>query len=328
MKRALPMLALVWTGCVCAATPPFVQVEPVAGFANTCASQNTAHATVRVTAELPAGTSWTYSIGYVYTTNDGYYGETISYDYYTFMSPAQNGPFTANAATLDIGAPSSWYGGASYPGNTEVLLIATTYSGPNGTGQMVGSYRLSWNCSSGGVMARLGSQNSAGAAPPETATHPVVEFYNAALDHYFISAAPVEIGNLDSGATKGWTRTGQTFNSFGTQTAGASPVCRFYLPPGNGDSHFFSGSPAECAQVQAKFPTFTYEAPDVFYTTLPDTVTGVCPPFTRPVYRLWNGRADSNHRYTTDPAIVADMVARGYVREGYGPDAVIMCAPL
>ncbi len=44
------------------------------------------------------------------------------------------------------------------------------------------------------------------------------------------------------------------------------------------------------------------------------------------VYRLWNNRADSNHRYTTDPTLKAAMIAKGYIAEGYGPDATIMCA--
>jgi hypothetical protein len=48
---------------------------------------------------------------------------------------------------------------------------------------------------------------------------------------------------------------------------------------------------------------------------------------TIPVYRLWNQRADSNHRYTTDATVRAQMIARGYVSEGYGPLGVAMCAP-
>jgi hypothetical protein len=35
---------------------------------------------------------------------------------------------------------------------------------------------------------------------------------------------------------------------------------------------------------------------------------------------------DSNHRYTTSAAIKADMLAAGYIAEGYGPDGVVMCA--
>ena len=38
--------------------------------------------------------------------------------------------------------------------------------------------------------------------------------------------------------------------------------------------------------------------------------------------------SDSNHRYTTDPAVKAQMIAKGYVAEGYGADAVAMCSPL
>ena len=63
------------------------------------------------------------------------------------------------------------------------------------------------------------------------------------------------------------------------------------------------------------------------YIALPDAVTGVCPAGTVKVFRLWNQRPDSNHRYTTDPAVRDGMLAAGFVAEGYGPDATIMCAP-
>jgi len=155
----------------------------------------------------------------------------------------------------------------------------------------------------------------------------VVEFYNAGQDHYFITAAAAEISDLDHGVHPGWIRTGLGFNAYATATAGASPVCRFYIPPALGDSHFYSASPAECAQVLASFPGFTYESPNVFYIGLPDTVTGACAAGTIPVYRMWDQRVDSNHRYTTSPAIREQMVAAGWLAEGYGPDQVIMCAP-
>ena len=38
-----------------------------------------------------------------------------------------------------------------------------------------------------------------------------------------------------------------------------------------------------------------------------------------------NQRADANHRYTTSIAIRDQMVARGSVAEGYGPNAVALC---
>jgi hypothetical protein len=60
--------------------------------------------------------------------------------------------------------------------------------------------------------------------------------------------------------------------------------------------------------------------------TFPNTTSGACPSGTAPVYRLWNGRADSNHRYTTDLAIRSQMISRGYIPEGYGALGVAMCA--
>ncbi|MBK9115344.1 MAG: hypothetical protein IPM22_06820 [Betaproteobacteria bacterium] len=155
----------------------------------------------------------------------------------------------------------------------------------------------------------------------------VVEYYNATLDHYFISSLAGDIGALDSGTLKGWARTGQVFKAYDAPAAGTSPVCRFYIPPAQGDSHFYSASPAECAEVAAKFPSFSFESPSVMHVGLPDAATGACSPGWTPVFRLWNSRADSNHRYTTDAGVRADMLARGYVAEGYGPDGVAMCSP-
>ncbi len=169
--------------------------------------------------------------------------------------------------------------------------------------------------------------------PPGPIT--VVEFYNAALDHYFMSPLAPDIDALDTGHFAGWARTGFTFKAYPTQAtggAGVNPVCRFYIPPQHGDSHFFSASPAECASVLSNIATdpnysgYSYETPRAFFIALPDIATGACPSGTIPVYRLWNSRADSNHRFTTDTNVKAQMIAKGYIAEGYGPNAVIMCA--
>ena len=154
----------------------------------------------------------------------------------------------------------------------------------------------------------------------------VVEFYNASLDHYFISASRADIEALDSGKFAGWSRTGQGFKAYDAPADGTSPVCRFYIPPAVGDSHFYSASPAECADVAAKFPNFVYESPNVMQVGLPDAATGSCRAGWKPVYRMWNTRADSNHRYTTDTTVRDAMLAKGYVAEGYGPAGVAMCA--
>lgn len=160
-----------------------------------------------------------------------------------------------------------------------------------------------------------------------------IEYYNPMLDHYFITNLQPDIDALDSGRLVGWQRTGESFYVFAGVFAGLSPVCRFYIPPQHGSSHFFSASMNECATISARigfdlnYSGYVLETSAAFYVDLPDTRTGACPIGTIPVYRLWNGRQDSNHRYTTDPIIRAQMLAWGYIAEGYGPSAVAMCSP-
>jgi len=160
----------------------------------------------------------------------------------------------------------------------------------------------------------------------------VVEYYNATLDHYFVTDLAADIDALDSGRIAGWTRTGQTFQVFPAQNGFLNPVCRFYIPPEHGNSHFFSALATECAAVTARTLTdanysgYVKETPEAFFVAAPFP-DGSCAYLWIPVYRLWNQRADSNHRYTTDPAIKAQMIARGYVAEGLGPDGVAMCSP-
>jgi hypothetical protein len=79
--------------------------------------------------------------------------------------------------------------------------------------------------------------------------------------------------------------------------------------------------------VQAAMPAAMLESANAFYVDTPDTTTGVCPSGTVAVYRLWNHRADLDHRYTTSATIKAAMIAQGYIAEGDGPDQVTMCAP-
>ena len=155
-----------------------------------------------------------------------------------------------------------------------------------------------------------------------------IEFYHAGFDHYFISAEPSDLNALDAGVLSGWQRTGQSIPMFGAAEANASIVYRFYIPPAQGDSHFFTGDANEAAEVRRRFPGFVEEGPLSMRTVLPDRTSGACPAAMRPVYRIWNHRTDSNHRYTTDVATRALMVARGGLAEGYGPDGVAMCSPL
>ncbi len=161
------------------------------------------------------------------------------------------------------------------------------------------------------------------------ATTQAVEFYNAARDHFFVTANADEANLLDAGAFEGWARTGQRWNVFPSGTGGGTPVCRFYGRPEAGlDSHFYSGSPAECASVAARFATaWVLESSNVFKAQLPHPGNGACPIATVPLYRVYNGRADVNHRFSTSRALRDAMVAQGWIAEGYGDAAVALCVP-
>jgi glucose/arabinose dehydrogenase len=163
--------------------------------------------------------------------------------------------------------------------------------------------------------------------PPASDVVDVIEYYHAGLDHYFITPLPAQIAALDAGQFSGWARTHESFKAWSTRQVETRPVCRYYIPPSVGDSHFFSASPTECALAPVLFPSFVLESPEVMHEALPDAANGACPVDTTPIYRVWNKRPDSNHRYLTNRAMRDAMVARGYVAEGYGPDAVAMCGP-
>jgi len=169
-------------------------------------------------------------------------------------------------------------------------------------------------------------------AQPDPSAVAAVEFYNSSLDHYFMTASAAEIAILDSMQIPGWRRTNQQFHVNAGPVVGTVPVCRYYIPPALGDSHFFSAFLSECTPLYnsvrylgSPFHSYVEETLSAFYVALPDS-SGDCAAGRIPVYRLWNQRQDSNHRYTTSSQIRSDMIAKGYVSEGYGPAGVGMCA--
>ncbi|MFO1324781.1 MAG: beta-propeller fold lactonase family protein [Burkholderiales bacterium] len=157
-------------------------------------------------------------------------------------------------------------------------------------------------------------------------TATAVEYYNQALDHYFITWVADEIAKLDAGTViKGWSRTGKSFPVYTSAQGSTSPVCRYYIPPALGNSHFFGRGTVECDATGQKNPSFVLEDPAFMHMILP--TAGVCPANTTNVYRVFSKRPDANHRYTTDAAVRDEMVAKGWQAEGDGPDLVVMCAP-
>jgi uncharacterized protein (DUF1800 family) len=161
-----------------------------------------------------------------------------------------------------------------------------------------------------------------GAIEP-TAT--VIEYYNASLNHYFMTAYPDEAALLDAGiAVPGWTRTGVTWSAWANagDKPTALPVCRFVGTPNIGPiSHFYSADPNECALVKQN-PLWTFEA-TAFYIDVPQN--GACGPGTTPVYRsFYSGTqvSQGNHRFLVDLTMFEHM-APASILEG-----VVMCSPL
>jgi len=97
------------------------------------------------------------------------------------------------------------------------------------------------------------------------------------------------------------------------------------MPPAYGDSHFYGRGTTECDATGQKNPGFTLEDPQFMQMLLP--AAGNCPANTTEVYRVFSNRVDANHRYMTERAIRDQMVAKGWLAEGDGPNLVVMCAP-
>ena len=209
------------------------------------------------------------------------------------------------------------------PGQSCTIEVEVT---PTAVGPVTS--QLALYTSDGYYQVALDSNGVTQTAPPAGAkTLEVVEYYNASLDHYFLTWIAAEMANLDAGSTPTrWTRTGRTFHAFADPQPQTSQVCRFYIPPTLGNSHFFGRSAAECSASQSAQPGLVLEDPDYMHVILPSA--GTCPSGTQPVYRLFNNRADANHRYTVDRAVRDQMIAKGWIAEGDGPDAVAMCAPV
>jgi len=173
------------------------------------------------------------------------------------------------------------------------------------------------------ALSGIGAQAQGGA------TVPAIEYYYAPWNHYFVTAIQAEINALDSGVFGAWVRTGLAFNVYPTAgaPAGSVPVCRFFSTAFDPkSSHFYSAIPAEC---NALMTTAGWQFEAYVFNVLPPAVAdGSCPAGTLPVYRVYNdGQGGApNHRFITDLGVRQQMLAQGYLPEGYGI-GVSMCAP-
>jgi hypothetical protein len=147
-----------------------------------------------------------------------------------------------------------------------------------------------------GQFARV-DYNSPGcfATSPPNVIGTVVEYWNALLDHYFMTADGHEQAQIEAGAVgPGWVRTGETFKvivrpgcAIATE-GGFHPVYRFAgIPDVGPNSHFFTASEAECAVVRDRTEWHWQFEGAPFWVTEP-SAQGTCPSRTRPVYRAYN----------------------------------------
>ena len=214
----------------------------------------------------------------------------------------------ASGAMVDLNTVTSGLGGSTL----------TTATAVNDAGQIV-----AMSCT-----GPLQCQQAYRLDPAPAAKVAAIEYHHAAFDHYFITAIPDEIAKLDSGVFAGWTRTGGSFNVYAADQVGAMPVCRFFSTTfAPKSSHFYTPDPRECAIVRANA---NWQLEGLVFNIPVPAADGACPANTAPVYRLYNNGvgAAPNHRYTTSLATRATMIAAGWIPEGYGPDAVGMCAPV
>ena len=168
------------------------------------------------------------------------------------------------------------------------------------------------------------------AAPPAAAflinvppSVTVTEFWNVHLNHYFLTANPVEMAAIDAGAAgPGWMRTGYGFTAYAYKAGqcylGCENVSRFYGTPGLGpNSHFYTANADEAAGLKKPGTGWSFER-DEFAVYVPDE-SGVCPAGLAPIRRFYNNRwmfNDSNHRYVTRESERQAMVAQGWIDEG------------
>jgi serine protease len=177
-------------------------------------------------------------------------------------------------------------------------------------------------------LALQGTMSSSQTAPPGTV--PIIEYYRADKDHYFMTGDPAEIAFVDTQLSPTFQRTGEVFYAWLDPTLAppnAVPVCRFYSPLPLIDSHFYTALASECQFVFANYPgIWILENRAAFYVVLSDAL-GNCQAGTVPVYRFFDNRNDANHRHTIDQTVRRAMINRSWVPEGSGPNAVAFCSP-
>ena len=196
---------------------------------------------------------------------------------------------------------------------------------------------LNSSCSFGGFcgLGMLNAGSALASTIPAVVNLPagavaVVEYYDAALDHYLITSDAAEIQDLDTLGAARWQRTGHVFYAWADPSSAppdASPrgVCRFYAGPEHRiDAYFYTADASECSVVDSN-PMWSLQSTAAFWVEVPDAA-GNCREGTLPVYRFFNGRRDANQRHTIDLSVRRAMQNRVWVADGKGANGAAMCS--
>lgn len=232
--------------------------------------------------------------------------------------PAGGGNIALTVTCAGGGAPTAfaWSGGFASGMNTAINAVS---------GAVPATTAFSVVASNGGGSAPPAGATVTVAAGAASTTGMAVEYFNASMGHYFLTAFPEEAAALDAGKIAGWQRTGYSFPVEMNPVPGTQPVCRFFtvwFAPKS--SHFYTPYPGECQTLKSN-AVWQYEA-IAFHLGLPDS-SGHCAAGATPIYRFYNNGTTGapNHRYTTDPIVVRVMKAQGWTQEGDAGTGIFAC---
>jgi hypothetical protein len=152
------------------------------------------------------------------------------------------------------------------------------------------------------------------ALPPQ----PIIVEYQYESDRYWLTSLGGEAVFMDyrQEPPSNARRTGLRWGAWlaGDAPAGAVGSCRFWPKPISGlRTRVLVLQGPECEYLRAN-NDWILEGENEFYAVPPSN--GACRLGLVPVHRLPNMKPDLNFRWATDPAIIAQMVAQGWVDEG------------
>jgi hypothetical protein len=169
-------------------------------------------------------------------------------------------------------------------------------------------------------------------ASGRTASVSLVEYYNAALDYYFLTGRAGDKTALD-GVPAIWARTGNEIKLYAAPNVDTQPLERHYFDKvaknASRGSHFFTALPSDQILMTSLNPSNVPLAAKPVLEGVEGyavpAVNGVCPAGSAPIYRAFKGAPryvdDGNHRFSNNLARHQDMVSR----LGWIDDGVVFC---